>query len=83
MSDRAKQLISDMKNKINRLETELQITTAELIRLEEDLPLERRMQPTANAVSLSRIHVAMFVVVFISVFVAVFLGQIIQKFIYV
>lgn len=75
MCDRAKQLISDMKNKINRLETVLSFNTVELARLEEDLKIDLRKKPTTTGFSHSQTPTTMFVVVFVDVFVAVVMAK--------
>lgn len=50
MCARSKFLISDFKNKITRLETELEICNVEMNRLEEELKVERRTKRLTSAI---------------------------------
>lgn len=78
MCDRAKYLISDLKNKINRLEKELQICNADLSRLEEELKVERRVRrnkKVRNRGNNVQMPFVTIIVVFGAVFVAMFVSN--------
>lgn len=78
MCDRANYLISDLKNKINRLEKELQICNADLSRLEEELKVERRVRrnkKVRNRGNNVQMPFVTIIVVFGAVFVATFVSN--------
>lgn len=67
MCDRAKYLISDMKNKI---EVELQVCNAEISQLAEELKAERTMKQFPKSNCQVQMPAVMFAVVFVAVFMA-------------
>lgn len=66
MCARSKSLVSDFKDKVTRLETEIEICTAEVNRLEEELRAERRVRTFTTTTT----FVGMWVSVFVAVLVA-------------
>lgn len=70
MCVRSKSLISEFKNKITRLETEIQICNTESNRLEEELA-ERRMRTLTSTTTFVGMLFTVFVAVFFAVLVAI------------
>lgn len=71
MCVRSKSLISEFKNKITRLETEIQICNTESNRLEEELRAERRMRTLTSTTTFVGMLFTVFVAVFLAVLVAI------------